>query len=126
MTIINNSESIKASFDAMGSLANAVSGLPDNNEYSARAESMGAGLYSSGGRYDSFQLSQEYSEHISSETGKISAIGGNISPETMTQMKVLKFFSDANNSMVETSLEMIRDTVAGLDGLNVHNAAETR
>jgi vacuolar-type H+-ATPase catalytic subunit A/Vma1 len=125
MTIFNNSETVKASFEALGSLSNAVSGLPDNDEYSARAVSMGAGLYSAGGRYDTLQLSSEYLNSVS-ETGSISAIGGNISPETMTQMKVLKFFSDANNAMVETSLEMIRNTVAGFDGLNVHNQAEER
>ncbi|MDR0919849.1 MAG: hypothetical protein LBM93_11505 [Oscillospiraceae bacterium] len=153
MTVYNNISTINASFEAMSEVASAVTGINNMpSSFSQQAVDMGAGR----GRYDTLTLSPEYQNALANgldTTGEydtasvlMGVAGGssssnptdltflspditstmNISPETMTAGNVLEFFQDANTAMLDTALQMIQDTIANTDGLNVHNAAENQ
>lgn len=136
MNVSNNIDTIKAAYDAMSSAANAVAGLGDlpKNQYSVKAQDMGAG------RYDSLQLSEEYKKAIASgyaedwqtnpEYDSASVLMGIMDgsgdgltalPEATINEKIISFVHDANIAMTEIQMKMIDDTIAGLKNTNIHN-----
>jgi hypothetical protein len=135
MTIDNNINAVNAAFEAYGSVANAIAGFQDNTEYSVAAQNMGAG------RYDALTISEEYYQALENgyapdwqTSGQYDTASvlmgnsgntlsfGNISPETMTASTMIEAYQKVNETMIETQLQMLEDTIAM--GVNKHNAAD--
>ena len=136
-SIYNNADTLRASYDAMSSAAKAVANVPDlpKNEYSSKAQDMGAG------RYDNIKLSDDYKKAVENglvedwdtnpEYDSVSVLmnvlsdgsGLEVLPEAMMNANYISFVHDVQVAAMDIQLKMIDETIKSMYSANKSNAS---